>query len=444
MTKEYSNEEFGFGSNAYAEPAAKRKEDEIAKSPSTPAKIQQAAITAVAPPVEAASAQAPVAVAAPLPPLPTASAGAPPAIQNPAETADFWSSALKGVGIPVGAGLAAGAAGNYLMNKFRGGGEGGGPAAAGPAAPTVDEEMRQLRLAKEQAKLDLLYQKDLRQQQLHEANLARMQQAPAAGAPVSPAAAVPPVDVAPAPVAPKPIDPVMQKRIDLMDAAERRKQELHDLELAEKKQRIELAKQKSQGQPVSQYSNEDKQYNKLAVEGKVDKDIAASASKTKAPVSKAEKALEAVASTKPTTAPVATVPTPAATAIPSANEVSLPKEWNRKGMGWLTSQYGIEGAQQFIDAHNKGKPFASHAEMQAAYEKAMVKPSFNTMPKDIRKERGITVNPEHQQYKIVPGGIVPPTLPSGGGGGGMVVPRGGVGNIPGANEQIHTLNPLKL
>jgi len=50
MTKEYSNEEFGFGSTAYAEPAPKREEDKIAKSSSTPAKIQKAAETAVAPP----------------------------------------------------------------------------------------------------------------------------------------------------------------------------------------------------------------------------------------------------------------------------------------------------------------------------------------------------------------------------------------------------------
>lgn len=39
---------------------------------------------------------------------------------------------------------------------------------------------------------------------------------------------------------------------------------------------------------------------------------------------------------------------------------------------------------------------------------------------------------------------VPPLLPSGGGGGGAVVPRGGVGNVPGANDQYHSLNPLKL
>lgn len=129
---EYSNEEFGFGSNAYANPVNKKEEEKIAKSPTTPAKIQQAAVTAVAPPVDAASVEAPPAVAAPLPPLPTASAGAPPAVENPAQTADFWSSALKGVGIPAGVGLATGIAGNYLLNKFR------GNAPAGSAAPTVE------------------------------------------------------------------------------------------------------------------------------------------------------------------------------------------------------------------------------------------------------------------------------------------------------------------
>ena len=133
MTKEYSNEEFGFGSSAYAEPVLKKEEEKIAKSPSVPAKIQRAAETAVAPPVQAASAVAPEAVAAALPPIPTASVGAPPAIENPAQTADFWSSALKGVGIPTAVGVGLGLLGNAAYSKLK-----SNNALAGAAAPTVE------------------------------------------------------------------------------------------------------------------------------------------------------------------------------------------------------------------------------------------------------------------------------------------------------------------
>jgi len=133
MTKEYSNEEFGFGSNAYADPAPiKKEENKIAKSPSAAPKITDAAMTATAAAANAAEPAAPVASAPALPPLPPASAGAPPRIKNPAQTGDFWESALTGVGIPVGVGLASGAAGAYLLNKF------GSKTPNGAVAPTVE------------------------------------------------------------------------------------------------------------------------------------------------------------------------------------------------------------------------------------------------------------------------------------------------------------------
>lgn len=257
----------------------------------------------------------------------------------------------------------------------------------------------------------------------------------------------PPAEVAPVAVQPKPIDPVVQARIDSIAAADRRKEALHQLELEEKKLRIEAAKQKSQGQPVSQYSNEEKQMNQRSQEAKVNKEIISVNKPKSTPTANVEKAL-VTAATQAAPIPEGAVPVPAKGAVAAvttaANEISLPKEWSRKGMGWISSAYGIEGAQQFINQYNDGKPFKSHDEMEKVYKQVMTEPKFSTMPKDIRKERGIQKNPESQQYKIVPGGVVPPTLPSGGGGGGMVVPRGGVGNIPGANEQIHTLNPLKL
>jgi hypothetical protein len=261
--------------------------------------------------------------------------------------------------------------------------------------------------------------------------------------PAGPAA--PPVE-ANAPVAPKPLDPVTQARIDSIASAERRKQELHELDLAEKKQRIEAAKQKTQGQPISQYSNEDKQLNARSEEAKVNKEIIAAnkPKATKTPTANVEKALITLPETPVAGSSVPTGQPPAAPKTNNVKELSLPKEWPSKGMNWITSQYGEEGARQFINQYNKGQPFKSHAEMKEVYDKVMTKPSYSTIPKSVRQDRGITANPEREQYKIVPGGVVPPTLPSGGGGGGMVVPRGSVGNIPGANEQLRSLNPLKL
>ena len=160
MTKEYSNEEFGFGSSAYAEPVVKREEDKIAKSSSNSAKITQAAVTAVAPPVEAAAVQAPVAVAPPLPPLPTASAGAPPAIENPAESADFWGNALKMAGIPVGVGLAS-MAGGYLLGKGKPPFDGGGgppppPPPPPPSGPPPLSPLEEARLNTERARAEAI------------------------------------------------------------------------------------------------------------------------------------------------------------------------------------------------------------------------------------------------------------------------------------------------
>lgn len=291
MTKEYSNEEFGFGSSAYAEPVAKKEEDKIARSSSTPAKIQQAAVTAVAPAVESAPVAAPAAVAAVLPPLPTASAGAPPAIQNPVQSADFWSSALKGVGLPLAAGAGLGLLGGAAYSKLKGGGGGGGGNAA--AVPAVDEELRQIRLAQEQAKLDSLLEKQYRQRELHEANLAKLQPAAQAPAPTTPVAeaglpstnqqfsvqqkpvdyslnapsaygeqklnaptgapnvaVAPPAEVAPAPVQPKPVSELEQLRIqkaqfdlEAARAKEARAAEAHASRLAADAKRAEAKAQ---------------------------------------------------------------------------------------------------------------------------------------------------------------------------------------------------------
>jgi len=115
-------------------------------------------------------------------------------------------------------------------------------------------------------------------------------------------------------------------------------------------------------------------------------------------------------------------------------KIPMPEGWG-KGMSWLVNQHGVEGAQDFIDRYNNGKPFESHNQMEARRQEVTIRPKFSDIPKSVRKERGITA------------AIVPPLPPSGGG---MAVPpRTGAGGRlnetgrPG-EEIIHNLNPLKL
>jgi hypothetical protein len=133
-----------------------------------------------------------------------------------------------------------------------------------------------------------------------------------------------------------------------------------------------------------------------------------------------------------------TPPAPTAKQASNIKEIALPKDWPSKGMNWITAQYGIEGAQQFIDKYNDGKPFKTHAEMQAVYDKVMTKPSFSTMPKEMRKERGIKAS-ERELLKIIPRAVPPPA------GSAAPVQGGGSlgGNRPG-EDFMHNLNPLKL
>lgn len=70
------------------------------------------------------------------------------------------------------------------------------------------------------------------------------------------------------------------------------------------------------------------------------------------------------------------------------SKVEMPEGWG-KGMSWLTTVHGQEGAQAFIDQYNNGKPFATHQEMEQKYKEVTVRPKYSDIPKDIRKERGI-------------------------------------------------------
>jgi hypothetical protein len=157
----------------------------------------------------------------------------------------------------------------------------------------------------------------------------------------------------------------------------------------------------------------------------------------------------ATPATSPTTTAPTTAPTiaptgaperaPSATQVSNIKEIALPKEWPSKGMNWITSLYGVDGAQQFIDKYNDGKPFKTHAEMQAVYDRVMVKPAFSTMPKELRKERGIKGS-ERDIYKLIPRSVPPP--PTGGG----TVQSGGLGGAgrQGTDNLMHSINPLKL
>lgn len=266
---EYTNEDFGFGSNAYATPVNKKEEEKIAKSPTTPAKIQQAAVTATAPVVEAAPVTAPVASAAALPALPAASAGTPPPIQNPAQTGDFWASALAGAGIPVATGLAAGAAGNYLMNKFR------GNAPAGAAAPAIEAN------APVPASLSRLEEIQLQRAE-HQLEVDRAKAAREATA---------------------------------FEEQQRRDNELHEKTLAEKEARIAKHSagklQQAQGRPLTDpVTVMEMQSTQNALSKSVDADMKASAAKAAAPTSPAP-----VVETPPATAPA-----------PQAAQWSTPEE----------------------------------------------------------------------------------------------------------------------
>jgi hypothetical protein len=155
-------------------------------------------------------------------------------------------------------------------------------------------------------------------------------------------------------------------------------------------------------------------------------------------IDKARAASIASPAVQPTVAPVAEAvappqeaPKPPAKA-PAKPKVAMPEGWG-KGMSWLVNQYGVTGAKDFIDVHNKGNPYTSYDDFMAKYKSVMVKPSYSDIPKGVRKERGII--PREEMKAVVP----PPS------GGGFVAGPGGVGNLRSSSGgDIHKLNPSKL
>lgn len=169
MGKEYiSSSELGLAgdNNPFADSTPESTSDKKeAKTVKPASRMQSAASTAVAPPVESpvpvASAPAPVV----LPPVPTASAPPVPPVQNPATTKDFWGGAITSAipSIIGGLGLAGG---GILAGKGMAGGGGG------TATPTVDEEMRQIKLEQEKAKHEALIAENYRKQEAHDSRMA--------------------------------------------------------------------------------------------------------------------------------------------------------------------------------------------------------------------------------------------------------------------------------
>ena len=98
--------------------------------------------------------------------------------------------------------------------------------------------------------------------------------------------------------------------------------------------------------------------------------------------------------------------------VPPAGAEKIPSEWG-KGMGWLVGAYGVQGAQSFIDRFNEGKPFQSYQEFENKYkqlkETELFGPTFQQVPKDIRKERGIV--PSSPQFKKEAGFAIPQPIP---------------------------------
>lgn len=282
-----------------------------------------------------------------------------------------------------------------------------------------------------------------------------------------------PVNVAPAPVAPALVDPLVKAKLDAIaekqrrdneahTAQQRRLDEQHQIKVANEAKRAEMNLQKNQGKAASPTSSDQqaealiKKSEKNALANSV---AQASAPKPIAPAPIAPPVVSsqitpATPAPSPTTAlapapapAVAPAPTtapagaperaPSATQASNVKEISLPKEWPTKGMNWITSLYGVDGAQQFIDKYNDGKPFKTHAEMQAVYDRVMVKPAFSTMPKELRKERGIKAS-ERDIYKMIPRAVPPPA-------GGTVQGGGlGGGGRQGTDNLMHSINPLKL
>ena len=149
-----------------------------------------------------------------------------------------------------------------------------------------------------------------------------------------------------------------------------------------------------------------------------------------APTAAAPVAPTAVAPPSIVEAPTPAISAPAEQEVPKAavppkkapkEKIAMPEGWG-KGMSWLTTVHGAEGAQSFIDQYNNGKPFASHKEMEDVYKNVTMRPKYSDIPKSVRQERKII--PRASLPNLPLSAVPPPSLlpaPQLGGGGGSMM-----------------------
>jgi hypothetical protein len=177
--------------------------------------------------------------------------------------------------------------------------------------------------------------------------------------------------------------------LDAARAKEARAQEAHAARLASEAKRAEAKNQTNQGKPVD---NVETAMQKQSHENAISKAVAADV-KASTPLPKAVPA----ASVVPPAAPVVAAPVAEPVAIAEAVQppakapkakMEMPEGWG-KGMSWLVNQHGIEGAQDFVNRYNDGKPFATYDDMMKSYQENTTRPKYSDIPKDVRKSRGI-------------------------------------------------------
>jgi hypothetical protein len=132
---------------------------------------------------------------------------------------------------------------------------------------------------------------------------------------------------------------------------------------------------------------------------------------TEVPAAKAtlEQQVKAI---KETATPIATPEKQPPAKAPPKPKMKLPEGWG-KGMSWLTTVHGVDGARAFIDQYNDGKPFATHKEMDDKYREVTIRPKYSDIPKDIRKDRRIPLRTD--LTAVPPPSLRPNEIGQGGG-----------------------------
>jgi len=136
---------------------------------------------------------------------------------------------------------------------------------------------------------------------------------------------------------------------------------------------------------------------------------ATTATETPAPKATLEQQVKVI---KETATPIPTPEKQPPEKAPPKPKMKLPEGWG-KGMSWLTTVHGVDGARAFIDQYNDGKPFATHKEMDDKYREVTIRPKYSDIPKDIRKERRIPLRVD--LTAVPPPSLRPSEIGQGGG-----------------------------